>query len=148
MKIKLIEDVEKLTNKEVFLFQTYFGQIIYNFDDVGFSETKAKIIEAVNNGRLNEIVLLVENHDQKIKLQSFEYDGWQICYAILIKKEKPITDVSELIEFYNKFASKKTEKEVKEAVVNFSKAFPLHFIEYQKKAERLDSLTGLLFNSK
>ena len=144
--MKIRKKTEELTYSEIVLFQQYFGQIIYEMDVTDFSVLKQKIFDSLNKADIAQAILHLQNFETNMHVQEFGTDAWIMCFAILIKKDEPITDSEKLKEIYEKNAKKLSEKEVKETVVNFTKAFPLLYLNYRRRVERLDTLTELFLS--
>jgi len=140
-----IRTIDKITYLETILFQQYFAQITYGFDVQTFDDMKNKVFALLDENRKSQAILELNNFSQGLHVKEFGADAWLICYAILLDKKDLITEQRELVEYYKKNAKKATEKEVKETVVNFSKAFPVLWRDYQIRAEGLAGLENLLF---
>jgi len=136
--ITINTDPNELTFLESELFKQYFLKILYDIDTLIFDEFKEKIFESLNKQRVAEAVVLFENFSQGLKLQNIERNAWAVCFAILVKKDKPCLSESELFNIFSEIDEKGIDKELlQNEVVNFSKPFPkLHNI-WQVKSEGL-----------
>ena len=145
--IQVADNINELTFAEVNIFQSYFLKILYDIDMQNLDDTFERYHEAHNKGNYVQALFIMENFRKSLKLQNIERNGWAICFAILIKKDKPIYLESDLYEIYIEAQEKLNHDQIKESVLNFSQAFPNLSKVYQVKAEGLtiaDLMTVLL----
>jgi len=144
MKKTKIREFDDLTYYEVNLFHQYFNQITHDFDTKTFGQMKAQIIELMNKQKFVQAMQVLENFDQSLKVQKVGSDAWIMCYALIVEKKEDVKE-SDLLNYYKKNLIKTKEIDLKTAVVDFSKAFPILSFDYHKRSEGLRTLTELIF---
>jgi hypothetical protein len=145
--IQICTEPNELTFLEVELFKQFFIKILYGLDDLIFDDFKYKIFEVLNKSKFAEAIVLFENFSQGLKLQSVELNSWAVCFAILLKKEKPILNDAELFDFFVEINEKGIDEVMlKNEVVNFTMPFPKLQNIWKVKSEGLtiSDITNLL----
>jgi len=143
--LKIRESENEVTYSEAALFKQYFLQILYDFTIGSLEEVTQKVFTALDNNNKSEAVIILSNYVQSQKLQEVGRDAWMYCFAILIDKDKQELNAENLIELFKEYENELTKEIIETSVVNFLKAFPILWKEYQFKKERLTMIEELFF---
>ena len=144
--MKLYTDPDELTYKELVTFKQFFMQILYNFDTTNVDEVFAKVYKLLDEQKPIEASFTLRNFQQSLQLQEIGVDAWQYCFALLVENRPINPNEKQLKEIFADLKPQPKEKEIQEAVVNFTKAFPMIYMLYQMKSERLNTITDLFLN--
>lgn len=139
--LKVVTEIDELTFLEVEMFKQFFAKILYDIDLADFERFKDKMFESLDNHRFAEAIITLQNFYQTLKLQDISKSGWVICFALLVKKDKPTLIESELFEIYNEIAVKGIKNEDFRTVLeSFFLRFPNLSKVYKLKVEKLTML--------
>jgi hypothetical protein len=140
-KINIRTDVSELKYSDTVAFKQYFAKVIYDIDENNLDILIEKLKTNFDKSQYADLWLNIYNWYTSIKTLQIGGDAWVFCFGILIDKEKIITDERPLIELVQELEEQGlTEKEIFEAVENFTKAFPLLNSVYQLRAEGLNEI--------